>query len=345
MPLLDVLQSVPILSFLPVVLLSLTAILPQALAAELAAIVLIFTSQAWNMTFSFYQSMTTIPAELREAAAIFRFESVAALQDAGAALCGARPDLEQHDELGGRLVLSDGGGDLSPSGRATSACRGLAPTCRRRQRREICARSWRGRHAGRWSSSLLDQLVWRPLLAWADKFKVEMVGGGRRADVVVPAMLLSPLLAGRAVRSSRVSASPRASGSTTGSARPRPDRVQPATSRKLHGRPADRHHRNRRGHRRWSSSTERYRAGDPAGADLAGRDVADGWAGRAGHALRVAVALAIALLWTVPVGVAIGTNRTARGDPAADRAGRRLGAGHGALPGPAAGACFTLPAG
>jgi len=58
---LDVLQSVPILSFLPVVILSFSAVLPQSLAAELAAIVLIFTSQAWNMTFSFYQSMTMIP--------------------------------------------------------------------------------------------------------------------------------------------------------------------------------------------------------------------------------------------------------------------------------------------
>jgi hypothetical protein len=48
MPLLDVLQSVPILSFLPVVLLSLNAVFPQRVAAELAAIVLIFTSQAWN---------------------------------------------------------------------------------------------------------------------------------------------------------------------------------------------------------------------------------------------------------------------------------------------------------
>ena len=74
MPLLDVLQSVPILSFLPVVLLSLSALLPQNLAAEIAAIVLIFTSQAWNLTFSFYQSMTTIPVELREAASVFRFD-------------------------------------------------------------------------------------------------------------------------------------------------------------------------------------------------------------------------------------------------------------------------------
>ena len=72
LPLLDVLQSVPILSFLPMVLLSLTAILPQRFAAELAAVILIVTSQAWNMTYSFYQSMTTIPTELREASSIFR---------------------------------------------------------------------------------------------------------------------------------------------------------------------------------------------------------------------------------------------------------------------------------
>lgn len=75
MPLLDVLQSVPILSFLPVVLLSLSAILPENIAVELASIILIFTSQAWNLTFSWYQSLTTIPNELKEASAIFRLNS------------------------------------------------------------------------------------------------------------------------------------------------------------------------------------------------------------------------------------------------------------------------------
>ncbi len=73
MPLLDVLQSVPILSFLPVVLLSLSAVLPEVIAAEVASVVLIFTSQAWNLTFAWYQSLTTIPVELREASGIFRF--------------------------------------------------------------------------------------------------------------------------------------------------------------------------------------------------------------------------------------------------------------------------------
>jgi NitT/TauT family transport system permease protein len=73
MPLLDVLQSVPILSFLPVVLLGLSAFLPQEIAKELASITLILTSQTWNLTFSWYQSLTTIPNEFREASAIFRF--------------------------------------------------------------------------------------------------------------------------------------------------------------------------------------------------------------------------------------------------------------------------------
>jgi NitT/TauT family transport system permease protein len=54
------------------VLLGLTAVLPQKLAVEFAAVILIFTSQAWNLTFSFYQSVTTVPLELREAASVFQ---------------------------------------------------------------------------------------------------------------------------------------------------------------------------------------------------------------------------------------------------------------------------------
>lgn len=75
MPMLDVLQSVPILSFLPVVLLGFSAVLPQALAVELASVVLIFTSQVWNMTFGWYQSLTTLPQDLREASHIFRLNA------------------------------------------------------------------------------------------------------------------------------------------------------------------------------------------------------------------------------------------------------------------------------
>src|SRR4030042_4225976 len=72
-PLLDVLQSVPILSFLPVALLSLSAILPIPWAVELSSIILIFTSQAWNIALAWYQSLTTIPRNLMQVSTIFRF--------------------------------------------------------------------------------------------------------------------------------------------------------------------------------------------------------------------------------------------------------------------------------
>lgn len=61
LPLIDVLQSIPILSFLPVVLLTLIAVFPERVGVELAAAVLIFTSQVWNLTFSFYQALTRFP--------------------------------------------------------------------------------------------------------------------------------------------------------------------------------------------------------------------------------------------------------------------------------------------
>jgi len=78
LPLLDVLQSVPILSFLPVVLLSLSAVLPERIAVELAAIVLIFTSQVWNMTFAWYQSVTPCLANCARPARFFAFPPGAA---------------------------------------------------------------------------------------------------------------------------------------------------------------------------------------------------------------------------------------------------------------------------
>jgi len=103
MPLLDVLQSVPILSFLPVVLLSLSAIMPEGVAVGLASIVLIFTSQVWNLTFAWYQALTTVPNELREANDVFRFNGwfrVKTLELPFAAISLIW------------VVLRDGGGDL-----------------------------------------------------------------------------------------------------------------------------------------------------------------------------------------------------------------------------------------
>jgi NitT/TauT family transport system permease protein len=70
-PLLDILQSVPILSFSILIVFFLSLTPGRVAGAEMAAIFLIFTSQAWNMAFSFYQSLRTIPDELREVSRSF----------------------------------------------------------------------------------------------------------------------------------------------------------------------------------------------------------------------------------------------------------------------------------
>jgi NitT/TauT family transport system permease protein len=71
-PLLDILQSVPILGFISITVVFFMALAPgRVLGAEFAAIFAIFTSQAWNMAFSFYQSLRTVPTELAEASRNF----------------------------------------------------------------------------------------------------------------------------------------------------------------------------------------------------------------------------------------------------------------------------------
>ena len=75
-PILDVLQSVPILGFLTFTVVFFMGLFPgQVLGLELAAIFAIFTSQAWNMAFSMYQSLKTVPADLTEASDSFHLSA------------------------------------------------------------------------------------------------------------------------------------------------------------------------------------------------------------------------------------------------------------------------------
>ncbi len=75
-PVLDILQSVPILGFLSITVTGFIALFPgRLLGVECAAIFAIFTSQAWNMTFSLYQSLRTVPGELTEAARMYHLSS------------------------------------------------------------------------------------------------------------------------------------------------------------------------------------------------------------------------------------------------------------------------------
>ena len=74
LPLLDILQSIPVLGFLPGAVLALVTLFPNTnVGLELACILMIFTGQVWNMTFSFYQSVHSIPLELREASQLYQF--------------------------------------------------------------------------------------------------------------------------------------------------------------------------------------------------------------------------------------------------------------------------------
>jgi NitT/TauT family transport system permease protein len=174
MPLLDVLQSVPILSFLPVVLLSLSAILPQDIAAEFASIVLIFTSQVWNMTFAWYQSLTTIPKELREASAIFRLNTW--LQFKKLELPFGMISLVWNSMMswaGGWFFLM--AAEIFTVGERDFRLPGLGAYLHEAANQSnIPAIAW-GLFTLILTVVLLDQLVWRPLIAWSERFKVEMV--------------------------------------------------------------------------------------------------------------------------------------------------------------------------
>ncbi len=73
-PLLDILQSIPVLGFLPGLILALVALFPHSnIGLELAAVIMIFTGQAWNMTFSYYHSLQSVPLDMREVATVYRF--------------------------------------------------------------------------------------------------------------------------------------------------------------------------------------------------------------------------------------------------------------------------------
>ena len=90
-PILDILQSVPVLGYISFTVVFFMSLFPGRVAgAEAAAIFAIFTSQAWNMTFSFYQSLRTVPRDLEEATRQFPLLGVAALLAARSAVRHAR---------------------------------------------------------------------------------------------------------------------------------------------------------------------------------------------------------------------------------------------------------------
>jgi NitT/TauT family transport system permease protein len=173
-PLLDVLQSVPILSFLPVALLSLSAILPIPWAVELSSIILIFTSQAWNIAFAWYQSLTTIPRNLSQASTIFNFNGWLRFKTLELPFAAISLIWNSMASWGGGWFFLMAA-EIFSVGDRNFRLPGLGAYLQEaaNQGSFECI-AW-GLLALILIIVTLDQLVWRPLLAWSERFTVSLV--------------------------------------------------------------------------------------------------------------------------------------------------------------------------
>ncbi len=193
---LDILQSIPVLSFLPGVMLAMVSLFPtRQIGVEIGSIVLIFTGQVWNMAFSFYASLQAIPRELREASRIYRFGklqrffqlelpygTIGLVWNSMVSVAGGWFFLMACEMfvLGKRDFRLPGLGSYLQS--AASAG-------------DTGAIVW-GLAAMITVIVLIDQLIWRPAIAWADKFKFEQVeSSSMPTSAVLNLLRRSPLLA------------------------------------------------------------------------------------------------------------------------------------------------------
>ena len=297
-PLLDVLQSIPVLSFLPGVMLAMVALFPaRQLGVEFGSILLIFTGQVWNMAFSFYASLKSIPREMREAAKIYRFswwQRFTQVELPFAAI-----------GLVWNSMMSVAGGwfflmacEMFVLGKRDFRLPGLGSYLQ-------TAASTGDTQAILWGIAamvavivLLDQFVWRPVIAWAEKFKVEQV----ESTDVPSSWLLAVLRDSHAIAQLRKKAF-----------RPLRERLLSHFAR-LHSV-----ERGSNKSQPWKIWTRRllvlvalvlvcYGA-TRAAMTLAGlnhQELTQLFVGTGATFLRVNAALLLGTLWTVPVGVAIG---------------------------------------
>ena len=172
-PLLDVLQSVPILGYLSFTVVFFVSLFPgNALGPELASIFAIFTSQAWNMAFSFYQALRTIPHDLDEASCSFRFSGWQRFWRLEVPF--AMPGL-----IWNMMMSMSGGWFFVVASEAISVgdihytLPGIGSyVARAIQDRDLTAVGW-AIVAMSITILVYDQLLFRPLVAWADKFRYE----------------------------------------------------------------------------------------------------------------------------------------------------------------------------
>jgi NitT/TauT family transport system permease protein len=174
-PLLDVLQSIPVLSFLPGVMLAMVALFPRhQIGVELGSILLIFTGQVWNMAFSFYASLKSIPREMRETSRIYPFSGWQRFTQVELPFAAIG--------LVWNSLMSVAGGwfflmacEMFVLGKRDFRLPGLGSYLQTAANAgDTFAILW-GIAAMIAVIVLLDQLVSRPVIAWAEKFKVEQI--------------------------------------------------------------------------------------------------------------------------------------------------------------------------
>src|SRR6478609_6647794 len=172
-PLLDILQSVPILGFISITIVFFLSIAPgRILGAELAAVFAIFNSQAWKMAFSFYQSLRTVPEELEEAGRMFGLNAWARFWRIEVPF--AMPQLIWN------MMMSMSGGwffvvaaEAISVGHTTIALRGIGSYIAAAIAARDLTAIWYAIGTMLIVILIYDQLLFRPLVAWSERFRLD----------------------------------------------------------------------------------------------------------------------------------------------------------------------------
>ncbi|MGB6690060.1 MAG: ABC transporter permease subunit [Terracidiphilus sp.] len=187
--LLDILQSIPVLSFLPPVVLAMVALIPgHQLGIEMGVILLIFTGQVWNLAFSFYSSLKSIPREMIEASRIYCFSAWQRFWQ-----------LEMPYAAIGLVwnsIVSVAGGwfaliacEMFTMGDRNFQLPGLGSYLQTATINGNLTALFAGFTVMILIVVATDQLVWRPLIAWSDKFKFEQIESADRVTSPILTLL------------------------------------------------------------------------------------------------------------------------------------------------------------
>ncbi|MGJ4926581.1 ABC transporter permease [Bradyrhizobium sp. HKCCYLS2038] len=181
-PLLDILQSVPILGFLTFTVVFFMNLFPgKVLGAELACVFAIFTSQAWNMTFSMYQSMRNVPKDLEEATRSFHLSGWQRFWrlDVPYAMPGLIWNAMMSMSGGWFFVVAS---EAITVGNTTVTLPGIGSFVALAIQQQDLAAIGAALLTMLLVITAYDQLLFRPIVAWADKFRFEQTASGTPPD-------------------------------------------------------------------------------------------------------------------------------------------------------------------